>query len=249
MPSVPVSRMPRERAAVRASWSSRMAMAPMDLAADRTADSPAPRLQPRTSGSMTATWKGAPNPPSSARRAGSRSGPARTSSATCVGTTSCWPPRLSRSSRPTFASVMRGEALTTHTSPTASLFGVVNDFLGRLLERRDAVAPERVNEFSPRDAGDLSRPALADAAHLVPLHRGRDAQLAGECLRVLPDAGQGSLVKIKCDVDHVVLLAQICSLARFAAPFLGRLPLPPKRATGASVRLFSAAFTAGDVRS
>jgi hypothetical protein len=42
---------------------------------------------------------------------------------------------------------MTGEALVTHTSLT---FGFLDDFLGAILERRYAEAPQRIQEFRTR---------------------------------------------------------------------------------------------------
>ena len=152
--TVPRTGMLRAEAQLRAARSSMIASAPdMQRQSVRTWVSPSPRSHDATSGSMRSTAVSTWTPgPSTHPLAASEAEPARSSTATPSGTTSRALRRWSKSILPIFPSSIKGDALTTQTSPTVHLG--LKLLLGRL-HRRHAKTAKRIHEFLSGDPSDF----------------------------------------------------------------------------------------------
>lgn len=202
-PSVPMTAIPCALAASRPSLSSRTALEPAICRAHAmTAVSPGPNPHSNNDDSMTGVAtrpRSSPQPRSMAWRAGSSAGPTNISSATSVGSSSVEHSRSSRSSRPTCARRITGEALTTHVSLKA---GFPIQFVGLHLHSRDAKLRQGVQKLAAGQTRKFRGPALGHAAKFIPLRRRRDAHLTRHACSVLLERRQGRFRDVDLQVNH-----------------------------------------------
>jgi hypothetical protein len=81
------------------------------------------------------------------------------------------------------ARTIRGEAFKTQRSATADF---LDNFIGVVLERRDAKPGQGCQELGYGDPSDFCRLRLRDETHFVPFDRRSQAHLAHKVIRVLP---------------------------------------------------------------
>src|SRR5437879_519058 len=93
---------------------------------------------------------------------------------------------------------MTGEALTTQGSLTR---GFRPDVVWAVLKRRNAEAPQGIEELGARQAGDVRRALLRKNLQLVPFHRRRQTEFAGKILWFLVQGCQGFLRYLDRRVD------------------------------------------------